>query len=226
VFWRVRCSSLLHALTLTIVTSHLPLLRQQTFLSPTLPAFSHPPQESTLTVHPSRSAAVMAPLAVPPEVSLDKMSAELTTEIMSHIRPHDLTKLARASKRYRGFAQSALWRNIELHRQDAHHDCFALSTQKELARAYLDSELPDAWSYRGHDGTDLDFDRWNAKFSTAIRRLYKTAGKSEAWGRLALLVRHLCLTVTHKSPPQIWNMMLSLPNLHTIEVIGEYSANR
>jgi hypothetical protein len=32
--------------------------------------------------------------------------------------------------------------------------------------------------------------------------------------------------VTHKSPPQIWNMMLSLPNLHTIEVIGEYSANR
>jgi hypothetical protein len=117
VFWRVRCSSLLHALTLTIVTSHLPLLRQQTFLSPTLPAFSHPPQESTLTVHPSRSAAVMAPPAVPPEVSLDKMSAELTTEIMSHIRPHDLTKLARASKRYRGFAQSALWRNIELPRR-------------------------------------------------------------------------------------------------------------
>jgi hypothetical protein len=36
-------------------------------------------------------------------------------------------------------------------------------------------------------------------------------------------VQHLCLTVTHKSPPQIWNMILSLPNLTTIEVVGEYS---
>jgi hypothetical protein len=94
----------LHALTLTIVTSHLPLLRQQTFLSPTLPAFSHPPQESTPTVHPSRSAAVMAPPAVPPEASLDKMSAELTTEIMSHIRPHDHTTSRSWPGRRRGTA--------------------------------------------------------------------------------------------------------------------------
>jgi hypothetical protein len=50
----------------------------------------------------------MAPPAVPPEASLDKMPAELTTEIISYIQPYELTKLARASKRYRGFAQSAL----------------------------------------------------------------------------------------------------------------------
>jgi len=53
--------------------------------------------------------------------------------------------------------------------------------------------------------------------------MYASNGKSEAWGRIKKLTRHLCLTVTHESPPEIWNMILSLPNLRTIEVIGEYS---
>lgn len=61
------------------------------------------------------------------------------------------------------------------------------------------------------------------KFGTAIRKLYRTAGKSQDWSRLAPCIVHLCLTVTHKSPPQIWNMILSLPNLASVEVIGENS---
>jgi hypothetical protein len=52
-------------------------------------------------------------------------------------------------------------------------------------------------------GTDLDFDRWNAKSSIVVLRLYKIAGNSKAWERLVPLILHLCLTVTHKSPPQI-----------------------
>ena len=46
------------------------------------------------------------------EAIIDKLPAELTIDVMSYLRPHDLTQLARASKRYRGFAQSALWTNV------------------------------------------------------------------------------------------------------------------
>lgn len=68
----------------------------------------------------------------------------------------------------------------------------------------------------------MAFDRRNAKFSTAIRNLYRSAGQSKNWKRIAIYVRHLCITVTLKSPPCIWNLFLSLPNLSSLEVIGEY----
>jgi hypothetical protein len=118
-----------------------------------------------------------------------------------------------------------LWGSIELHRQDAHNKCFGLSAQEHVRRTHLDDQLLDPWSYRSVTGVDYDFERRNAKFGTAIRELYRSAGKSQAWTRLAPLVRQICITVTHKSPPHVWDMILSLPNLASVEVIGEYSAN-
>jgi hypothetical protein len=159
------------------------------------------------------------------QATLDDMPAEMINAIFSYLWTHDLTKLARVSKKYRDITQSSLWRSIELHRQDAHHEAFGLSTQKSIRRSYLDDQLHNPWVYRVPGGADLAFDHRNAKFSTAIRRIFRSAGKSRAWTRLAPLVHHLCLTVTHKSPPQIWDAILSLPNLSTLEVIGEYSAN-
>jgi hypothetical protein len=156
---------------------------------------------------------------------LDSLPPELTNEILLHLGPHDLTKLARTSKKYREFAQSELWRNIELHRQDAHDECFGLSQQRNVHRAYLDNQLRDPWSYRRFDGVDPLFDRRNALFGTAVRTLFRAAGKSKAWKRLAPFVRHLCLTVTYKSPQNVWDMILSLENLNTIEIIGEWSAD-
>ncbi|KAI4630065.1 uncharacterized protein J4E87_003256 [Alternaria ethzedia] len=159
------------------------------------------------------------------EAMIDKLPAELTIDVMSYLRPHDLTQLARASKRYRGFAQSALWTSIELHRQDAHDNCFTLS-HKQPPRAYLDDDLLHPWCYRDYNGVDAEYDTRNEQFRAVIREMYASNGKSEAWDRIKPVVRHLCLTVTHESPPQIWNMILSLPNLRTIEVIGEYSEDR
>ncbi|KAI4653393.1 hypothetical protein J4E93_001159 [Alternaria ventricosa] len=166
-------------------------------------------------------------MAVPSkaEAMIDKLPAELTIDVMSYLRPHDLTQLARASKRYREFAQSALWTSIELHRQDAHNDCVTLS-HKQPPRAYLDDCLLHPWCYRNYDGVDAEYDTRNEQFRAAIREMYASDGKSEAWVRIKPVVRHLCLTVTHESPPEIWNMILSLPNLHTIELIGEYSEDR
>jgi hypothetical protein len=157
------------------------------------------------------------------QVTLDDMPSEMINAIFGYLRPHDLTKLACVSKKYRDITQSILWGSIELHRQDAHYDAYGHVMQNHVCRSYLDQKLRDPWSYRTMHGTDLEFHHRNAKFGTAIRKLYRTAGKSQAWGRLAPYVQHLCLTVTHKSPPQIWDMILSLPNLTTIEVVGEYS---
>jgi hypothetical protein len=160
------------------------------------------------------------------QVTLDDMPSETINAIFGYLRPHDLTKMACVSKKYRDITQSILWGSIELHRQDAHHDAYGLSTQNDICRSYLDEELyDDPWSYRDENCVDVKFHRHNAKFGTAVRKLYRTAGKSQAWARLALFVQHLCLTVTNKSPPQIWDMILSLPNLTTVEVIGEYSAD-
>jgi len=159
------------------------------------------------------------------EAMIDKLPAELAIDVMSYLRPHDLTQLARASKRYREFAQSALWTSIELHRQDAHDNCFILS-HKQPPRVYLDDDLLHPWCYRNYDGVDAEYDTRNEQFRAAIREMYAPNGNSEAWDRIKPVVRHICLTVTHESPPQIWNMILSLPNLRTIEVIGEYSEDR
>jgi hypothetical protein len=156
------------------------------------------------------------------QVTLDDMPAEMINAIFSHLRPHDLTKMARVSKKYREITQSSLWRGIELHRQDAHHETFGLPTQNNICRSYLDDQLLNPWAYRGLGGADLAFDHRNAKFGAAVKKLFRSAGKSQAWTRLAPFVQHLCLTVTHKSPPHIWAMILSLPNLATLEVIGEY----
>ena len=152
---------------------------------------------------------------------IDAMPAELVHEVVAYLRPHDLTNLARVSKRYSDFAQSVLWRDVELHRQDGHDNYFAMSTFRSRSRAWLDDQLRDPWSYRGKDGVDVEFERRNAKFGTAIRNLYRTAGQSRGWMKIAPYVRHLCITITNKSPPCVWNMILSLPNLISLEVIGE-----
>ncbi|KAF2030341.1 hypothetical protein EK21DRAFT_112062 [Setomelanomma holmii] len=156
---------------------------------------------------------------------LDTLPTELINEVITYLRPHHLTKLARVSKRYRDFAQAALWRNIELHRQDAHDDYYAMNAFLDCPRAWFDDELRDPWSYRDKYARDRVFERHNAKFGTAVRNLYRTADQSQHWMVIATYVRHLCLTITHKSPPCIWDMMLSLPNLSTLEAIGQIDAS-
>jgi hypothetical protein len=64
---------------------------------------------------------------------IDKLPAELTVDVMNYLRPHDLTKLARVSKRYREFAQSTLWRNVGDIPVRA-----AYKTHTDFARSHLD----------------------------------------------------------------------------------------
>jgi hypothetical protein len=154
---------------------------------------------------------------------IDTMPAEMIDAILENLRPHDLAVLARVSKKYRELAQSALWRNIELHGPSEHDGIFGLALRKEVRRCYLDEQLPAQSSYRLASRRDSVSDLHNAVFAKVIGKLYRTARRSPAWVRLAPLVQSLCLTVTNKSPPQIWNMVLSLPNLITIELIGENS---
>jgi hypothetical protein len=77
------------------------------------------------------------------QVTLDDMPSEMINAIFGYLRPHDLTKMACVSKKYRDITQSILWGSIELHRQDAHHDAYGLSTQNDICRSYLDEELYD-----------------------------------------------------------------------------------
>lgn len=158
-------------------------------------------------------------------ITLDDLPAEMINDIFGYLRPHDLTQLAQCSMKYRDITQSMLWHSVELHRQDAHHRPNGLSTQQDIDRTYLDETLRAPRSYRAGGFWDFDFEKRNAKFGTAIRQLFRTAGKSKAWTRLAPFVHHMCITVTHKSPISIWNMILSLPNLKSVEIIGECSSN-
>lgn len=154
-------------------------------------------------------------------MALDALPPELINHILKYLPSDTLTKMARVSKKHRDLAQSALWRSIELHRRDAHNEQFGLST--DVIRMNLDSELCDPWSYRNSLGNDADFIHHNSKFGTAIRKLYRSAGESQAWTRIAPFVRHICLTVTSRTPLQVWDMILSLPHLTALEVIGDES---
>jgi hypothetical protein len=139
--------------------------------------------------------------------------------INSYLQPTYLTKLALVSKRYRDTAEDALWKDIELHRQDPHHDksALSLSTYRRTNRAYLDSKLDETGPYRTESGHDFDFERRNGHFGTVIRNNYQ----SQHWERLSCFTRRICLTVTHKSPKVIWNAILSFPTLISVEIIGE-----
>ncbi|KAJ4286128.1 hypothetical protein N0V90_013477 [Kalmusia sp. IMI 367209] len=129
--------------------------------------------------------------------SLDTIPAEMVAEVTNLLQPNDLTKLARTSKRLCTFAQATLWRSVELHRKDAHHQQFGLAIQKSLSRRYLDDELRDEWSYRTPSGSDAEFDRRNAKFGDVIRQLYSTAGTVEVIGESDKDSNHLT-----KFPPR------------------------
>ncbi len=162
--------------------------------------------------------------------TLEDLPTELADFITSYLSTRDLVKLSLVSKICSRFAQSALWRTIELHSRNAHANCFTLpssSTTKadSYSRAYVDGtkkardKLP---LYRSYDN---DFARRIDRFNRVVRDLYKTSKASNEWIRLASYVRHICLTVTSRSPRRIWNMLLSLPNLRTLEIIGEYSSS-
>ena len=84
-------------------------------------AYSPHPHPLSLSTHQSlpvrhrtlfRTRAVTMAVPSKAEAMIDKLPAELTIDVMSYLRPHDLTQLARASKRYREFAQSALWTSV------------------------------------------------------------------------------------------------------------------
>jgi len=161
---------------------------------------------------------------------LDSMPAELMLEVLGNLRPHDLTKLARVSKKYRELAQAKLWRNIELHRRDVHDGPWGVPDRENVHRAHLDDKLRNPWTYlvfqpvRGE--TDLVFQHYNASYNAIIKKYYQTAGMSQGWKRIAGFVRSLCLTVNGSSPTRIWNIILSLKHLDRLEVIGENNFSR
>ena len=152
--------------------------------------------------------------------TLDSMPAKLTIEILGHLRPRDLTKLARTSKKYRDAAQSVLWRNIELHRRDAHDGHWGVLDRESVSRAFLDDIWRHPWSGSVYE---LVIEQNDARFNSVLKRKYQSAGMSQGWKRLAGFLRSLCLTVTAISSPRIWDMILSLPNLDRLEVVGEHT---
>lgn len=176
---------------------------QKLSLSSGLHSLSYSTLQQRLTTGSLRSSTA--------SMALDDLPAELIDNIIEHVPPYDLTKLACVSKKYQELAQSALWRSIELHRQDAHDHQFGLSTA--VKRSYLDEKTDDPWSYRDLDGKDTKFTHHNTTFMNIVRSFYGSAGVSETWNRLSGFVRHLCLTITADSPIQVWDMILSLPQL-------------
>lgn len=152
----------------------------------------------------------------------EPLPVEMIAEVMSHLRPHDLTVLARVSKCIRDIAQPTLWKSIELHRRDAHHTQFGLRVQQKAPKRYIDEHLRDPWSYRTGYGADPEFEERVEQFWQAIQHSQRLAKGALIVSTFAPYIRELCLTVRWGDQQFNWNRVLSFQNLRTLELIGEF----
>ncbi|KAF2110062.1 hypothetical protein BDV96DRAFT_604140 [Lophiotrema nucula] len=165
--------------------------------------------------------------------SLETIPAELVNKVVKQLHPFDLTRLARVSKYFLSFARDALWGNIELHRNYSHSSW--LDDPWPKIGPFLEKyHLYYNW-YHGQEqgyaeqcdclnsnGKDRKFEKTNAIFHRVIKQLFQKAGKGKRWSEIAPYVRHLCMTINHLSAPYIWDAILSLPNLQSIQLVGEF----
>ncbi|KAH8724024.1 hypothetical protein GQ44DRAFT_802803 [Phaeosphaeriaceae sp. PMI808] len=159
------------------------------------------------------------------QATLDSLPIEIFNATCSNLGRNDIRNLALVSKKSRDLAQCILWRTIDTHHIWGGNECFELDAQKDIRRGCIQIRYhiaPEDYNVSQGHAFERLFGKRAERFEAVVRDLYLPAGQSQAWYRLASFVRHLSLTVTTRSPPQIWDAILSIPKLDSVEIISEH----
>jgi hypothetical protein len=157
---------------------------------------------------------------------LEILPSELHFRILSHLTPHDLSKLARTCQRFNNIVTPLIWNDIELHEEGYHeskHEPDVPPPVRDPARRPYHSKQP--W------GNGQGASMKAMSFFTMLQTTHKQ--DFERFEHIAKRVRHLCTVVEPWWQPRtqndevidpegikVWHLLPYFSNLATLELHG------
>ncbi|KAF4499799.1 hypothetical protein FAGAP_4003 [Fusarium agapanthi] len=158
----------------------------------------------------------------------DTLPSEIQLQIFSQIAAHDLSTIARTSKRLNQIATPLLWNDIELHEEGYHESKPELKVpppaRNPARRPYHPKQK---WGNR--QGARIKA----SQFFEVLQRMYKE--NTNHLQEITQRVRHLCTVIDPSWRPvnkdddsidteaiQVWHLLPYFSNLETLELYGDY----
>ncbi|KAH6952789.1 hypothetical protein DER45DRAFT_574256 [Fusarium avenaceum] len=157
---------------------------------------------------------------------LELLPSELHLRILSHLTPHDLSKLARTCQRFNNIVTPLIWNDIELHEEGYHeskHELNVPPPARDPARRPYHSKQP--WG--NGQGASMKAEA----FFNMLQTMHKQ--DFERFEHITKRVRHLCTIVEPSWQPrtenyeiidpegiQVWHLLPYFSNLETLELHG------
>jgi hypothetical protein len=161
---------------------------------------------------------------------LEMLPSELHLRIISHLTPHDLSKLACTCQRFNGIITPLIWDDIELHEDGYHESKHELDVPPPARDPARRPYHPRPWEY----GQVAEM-RAEA-FFTMLQTTHKQ--DFERFEHITKRVRHLCTVIDPSWQPrnkiydiidpegiQVWQLLPYFSNLETLELYGNPGYN-
>ncbi|KAF5963182.1 hypothetical protein FBULB1_13574 [Fusarium bulbicola] len=160
--------------------------------------------------------------------ALDTLPSEIQLQVFSQIAAHDLSTIARTSKRLNQIATPLLWNDIELHEEGDHESRHEL---KFPAPARDPARRPYHPKQKWGNGQGACMKA--SQFFEILQRVHKE--NTNRLQEITQRVRHLCTVIDPSWKPvdkdddsvdteaiQVWHLMPYFSNLETLELYGDY----
>ncbi|KAG9497134.1 hypothetical protein J7337_011926 [Fusarium musae] len=165
---------------------------------------------------------------MPSNPTLDTLPSETQLQIFSQIAAHDLSTIARTSKRLNQIATPLLWNDIELHEEGYHesrHELKVPAPARDPARRPY--HLKQKW------GNGQGARMKASQFFEILQMMYKE--NPDRLQQITPRVRHLCTVIDPSWRPvneeddsvdaeaiQVWHLLPYFSSLETLELYGDY----
>nr|RBR01842.1 hypothetical protein FVER53263_11205 [Fusarium verticillioides] len=165
---------------------------------------------------------------MPSNPTLDTLPSETQLQIFSQIAAHDLSTIARTSKRLNQIATPLLWNDIELHEEGYHesrHELKVPVPARDPARRPY--HLKQKW------GNGQGARMKASQFFEILQIMYRE--NPDRLQQITPRVRHLCTVIDPSWRPvneeddsvdaeaiQVWHLLPYFSSLETLELYGDY----
>ncbi|RBR06891.1 hypothetical protein FVER53590_11205 [Fusarium verticillioides] len=165
---------------------------------------------------------------MPSNPTLDTLPSETQLQIFSQIAAHDLSTIARTSKRLNQIATPLLWNDIELHEEGYHesrHELKVPAPARDPARRPY--HLKQKW------GNGQGARMKASQFFEILQIMYRE--NPDRLQQITPRVRHLCTVIDPSWRPvneeddsvdgeaiQVWHLLPYFSSLETLELYGDY----
>ncbi|KAF5528996.1 hypothetical protein FMEXI_14414 [Fusarium mexicanum] len=160
--------------------------------------------------------------------TLDTLPGEIQLQVFSQVTAHDLSTIARTSKRLNEVATPLLWNDIELHEEGYHESRHELKIPPP-ARDPVRRPYHPKQKWGNGQGARMKA----SQFFEILQRMHKE--NTNRLQEITQRVRHLCTVIDPSWRPvnkdddsvdteaiQVWHLLPYFSNLETLELYGDY----